>query len=334
MAVDDDDEGASAAAPRPGQALRAIAIQDRKRKGPMSPTLEDVRNAAGVGDAVVPPGANAPDAKLAPDRARDLSRALRARPRWISGNDEFQAVRIYRTPPADGEAPDFPIPSHLGAPEELHAPPTAGATIQDSQPTDSSAPVGNAYSAPRSDGTAATRRTEPPKAPPLAAIEANTDLYGEGGIHCHLVRTGTVPTGDPDSRAGRSRLFPWIFDEAFIKFAMIAEADATPTLGWGPFLHIESAHSAGKEVIHGRSVEFVIRDYPTLAPDRVAVHRAGARLDAAGTLFVEFPAGAGLQMATFMHTFVHLPGALPAQARPNGEALIAPPLGGFSSLSK
>ena len=326
MAVDDDDEGASAAAPRPGQALRAIAIQDRKRKGPMSPTLEDVRNAAGVGDAVVPPGANAPDAKHAPDRARDLSRALRARPRWISGNDEFQAVRIYRTPPADGEAPDFPIPSHLGAPEELHAPPTAGATIQDSQPTDSSAPVGNAYSAPRSDGTAATRRTEPPKAPPLAAIEANTDLYGEGGIHCHLVRTGTVPTGDPDSRAGRSRLFPWIFDEAFIKFAMIAEADATPTLGWGPFLHIESAHSAGEEVIHGRSVEFVIRDYPTLAPDRVAIHRAGARHDAAGTLFVEFPAGAGLQMATFMHTFVHLPGALPTQARPGGEALIAPPL--------
>ena len=137
MAVDDDDEGASAAAPRPGQALRAIAIQDRKRKGPPNPTLEDVRNAAaGVGGAVVPPGANAPDAKRAPDRARDISRVLRARPRWISGNDEFEAVRIYRTPPADGEAPDFPIPSPLGAPEELLAPPTAGATIQDSQPTD------------------------------------------------------------------------------------------------------------------------------------------------------------------------------------------------------
>ena len=126
----------------------------------------------------------------------------------------------------------------LGTPEELLAPPTAGATIQDLQPTDSTAPVGNAYSAPRSDGTEATRRTEPPKAPPLAPLEPKTDLYGERGIRCHLVRTGTVPTGDPDSRAGRSRLFPWVFDESIIKFEMIEEADASPTLGWGPFTNL------------------------------------------------------------------------------------------------
>ena len=145
------------------------------------------------------------------------------------------------------------------------------------------------------------------------------------GIRCHLVRTPTVPTGDPDSRAGRSRLFPSVFDASIITFEMVEEADATPARGWGPMITIESAQSAGKEVIHGWSVEFVMRDYPTLAPDRVAIHRAGARLDAAGTLFVEFPAGTGLQMATFLHTFVHLPGALPARVRPDSEALAAPP---------
>ena len=163
------------------------------------------------------------------------------------------------------------------------------------------------------------------KPPPLAPLAPGTDLYDKRGIQCHLVRTETVPTGDPATRAGRSRLFASVFDEATIKFEMIEEASATPTFGWGPMVTIESAQSAGKEVIHGLSIEFVMIDYPTLAPDRVAIHRAGARLDAAGTLFVEFPAGAGLQMATFMHTFVHLPGALPARVRPTSEALMAPP---------
>ena len=175
MAVDDDDEGAIAAAPQPGPALRSIAIQNRKRKGPPNPTLEGVLNAAGVGDAAAQPGTNAPDAKRAPDRARDISRGLRSRPRWVSGSDEFEAVRIFRTPPADGETPVFPIPSPLGTPEELLAPPTAGATIQDLQPTDSTAPVGNAYSSPRPDGTEATRRPEPPKAPPLAPLAPGTE---------------------------------------------------------------------------------------------------------------------------------------------------------------
>ena len=51
-AMVDDDEGALAAAPQPGPVLRSITIpKSKKRKGAPSPTLEDVRNAAGVGDA-------------------------------------------------------------------------------------------------------------------------------------------------------------------------------------------------------------------------------------------------------------------------------------------
>ena len=51
-AMVDDDEGALAAAPQPGPLLRSITIpKSKKRKGAPSPTLEDVRNAAGVGDA-------------------------------------------------------------------------------------------------------------------------------------------------------------------------------------------------------------------------------------------------------------------------------------------
>ena len=325
MAVDDDDEGAIAAAPQPAPALRSIAIQSRKRNGTPNHTLEGVRNAAGVGDTAAQPGTNAPDAKHAPDRTRDISRDLRSRPRWVSGRDEFDAVRVFRKPPVDGETPPFPIPPPLGAPEELLAPPAAGATVLDLQLTDSGAPVGNAHSSPHPGGTQATRRPEPPKPPPLAPLVPGADLYDRRGIQCHLVRTETAPTGDPATRAGRSRLFPSAFDEATIKFEMIEEASATPTFGWGPMVTIESAQSGGKEVIHGLSIEFVMVDYPALAPDRVAIHRAGARLDAAGTLFVEFPAGAGLQMATFMHTFVHLPGALPARVRPTSEALMRPP---------
>jgi len=325
MAIGAGDDGAAAAAPLPVPVRRAIAIHNRKRKGAPTPTLEDVRNAAGVGGTAAQPGPNAPDAKRAPDRAWDISRDLRSRPRWISGIDEFEAVRILRPPPADGEAPVFPIPSPLGTPEEPLAPPAAGATVLDLPLTDSTAPTGNAYSAPRSDGTEATRRPEPPKAPPLEPPAPGTDLYGECGIVCHLVRTTTVPTGDPGTRAGRSRLFPSAFDASIMTFEMIAEPNATPARGWGPMITIESARSAGTEVIHGLSVEFVMRDYPILAPDRVAIHRAGARLDAAGTLFVEFPTGTGLQMATFLHTFVHLPGALPARVRPDSEALAAPP---------
>ena len=69
-----------------------------------------------------------------------------------------------------------------------------------------------------------------------------------------------------------------------------------------------------------------MRDYPTAHPDRVAIHRKGTRFNAAGVLFVEFPAGAGPQMATFMHTFVHLPGALPRHSRPTRAAIQAAPL--------
>ena len=331
MSVEGDDGGAIAAAPQPSPALRTIAIQSRKRKGPSAPTLEGVLNAAGGGDAATQAGANAPDAQLAPDRARDISRVLNSRPRWVSGSDEFAAVRVLRAPPADGEPPGFPIPSPLGTQEELLAPPTAGPTVQDFPPTDSTAPVGNAYSSPRPGGAEATRWPEPPKAPPLAPLAPNTDLCDARGIRCHLVRAATVPTGDPTTKAGRARLFPTVFDEALIKFEMVAEADASSSRGWGPFIQIEFAHSAGKEVIHGRSAEFVMRDYPAKFPDRVAIHRVGARHDASGTLFVEFPAGAGPQVATFIHTWVHLPGALPAKARPNSEALIAPPVRSASS---
>ena len=117
-----------AATLQPGPALRSIIIPSRKRKGTPTPTLEDVRNAAGVGDTAAQPGTNAPDAKHTPDRARDISRGLRSHPRWVSGTAEFDAVRVFRMPPVDGETLPFPIPSHLGAPEELLAPPAAGAT--------------------------------------------------------------------------------------------------------------------------------------------------------------------------------------------------------------
>ena len=257
MAVDDDDEGAIAAAPQPGPALRSIAIQSRKRKGTPNPTLEGVRNAAGVGDTAAQPGTNAPDAKHAPDRARDISRDLRSRPRWVSGSDEFDAVRVFRKPPVDGETPPFPIPSPLGAPEELLAPPAAGATVLDLQLTDSSAPVGNAHSSPHPGGTQATRRPEPPKPPPLAPLVPGADLYDKRGIQCHLVRTETAPSGDPATRAGRSRLFPSVFDEATIKFEMIEEASATPIFGWGPMVTIESAQSVGKEGCHLNRVCFL-----------------------------------------------------------------------------
>ena len=93
-AMVDDGEGAPAAAPQPGPPLRSITIpKSNKRKGVPTPTLEDVRNAAGVGGAPAQPGASAPDAKHAPDGARDTSRDLRSRPRWVSDAEAFDAVR-------------------------------------------------------------------------------------------------------------------------------------------------------------------------------------------------------------------------------------------------
>ena len=182
MSIEGDDGGAIAAAPQPSPALRTIAIQSRKRKGPSAPTLEGVLNAAGGGDAATQAGANAPDAQLAPDRARDISRVLNSRPRWVSGSDEFAAVRVLRAPPADGEPPGFPIPSPLGTQEELLAPPTAGPVIRDFPPTDSTAPVGNAYSSPRPGGAEATRWPEPPKAPPLAPLAPKIETVGGSSL--------------------------------------------------------------------------------------------------------------------------------------------------------
>ena len=282
-----------------------------------------------MGGAPAQPGASAPGAKHAPDRARGIIRDLRSRQRWVADAEAFNAVRSFRSPPSEGETPSFPVPSPSGAPEELLAPPAAGPTALDRQPTDAGALVGNAHSSLHQGGAQAARSLEPPKAPPLAPLVPGTDLYADCGIKCHLARTDTVPTGDPATRKGRSRLFPSVFEacfeEATIKFEMIAEASATPTSGWGPQLTIESTQpNNSTEVVHGHGAEFVVIDYPNFAPDLVAIHRAGgARLDAAGTLFVEFPAGAGLQLATWMQTFVHLPGALPARLHPTYEDLMA-----------
>ena len=181
---------------------------------------------------------------------------MRSRARWVSDTEAFDAVRIFRSPPSEGEAPSFPIPSPSGAPEELLAPPAAGPTVLDWQLTDASAPVGNAHSSPHPGGAQVARSSEPPKPPPLAPLVPGSDLYAGCGIKCYLVRTDTVPTGDPATRAGRSRLFPSAFDKATIKFEMIEEASATKTFGWGPKVTIESTQSNGTEVIHGLNVEF------------------------------------------------------------------------------
>ena len=106
---------------------------------------------------------------------------------------------------------------------------------------------------------------------------------------------------------------------------MQGEGVSTPASGWGPVITIESTRSTTKEVIHGHSADFVLTDYPSAFNDRVAIHRKGARYDAAGAIFVEFPVGAGPQMATFLRTFVHLPGALPRRLRPTRAAIEPPP---------
>ena len=176
--------------------------------------LTNVRNAAGVGDVPAQPGANAPDAKHAPDRARGIIRDVRSRARWVSDFEAFDAVRIFRPPPSEGEAPSFPIPPPSGAPEDPLAPPAAGPTVLDHPLTEAGAPVGNAHSFSHPGGAQSARRSEPPGLPPLAPLVPGSDLYATGGIKCHIVRTDTVPPGDPTLRKYRSRLFPTIFDEA------------------------------------------------------------------------------------------------------------------------
>ena len=121
-------------------------------------------------------------------------------------------------------------------------------------------------------------------------------------------------------------MFPTIFEEILLSFEQRQHQDATMTEGWGPIMTMTSTHTGSQEIIHGSSVEFVMRDYPAAFPDRVAIHRKGARPDAAGVIFLEFPAGAGPQMATFIHTFLHLPGALPRVPPPTREALQAEPI--------
>jgi hypothetical protein len=92
---------------------------------------------------------------------------------------------------------------------------------------------------------------------------------------------------------------------------MVGEGAAKPTSGWGPMIRAKSTHSSTTEFIHGHNADFVVIDYPTAFYDRIAIHRKDTRYDAAGVIFVEVPAGAGPQVAAFLHTFVHLPGAFP-----------------------
>ena len=72
-----DDDGATAAAHALAPAFRPISIKKHKKaKGAPSPTAEDARNAAGVGDPPAQLPADAPDAKFAYARASDIARAL------------------------------------------------------------------------------------------------------------------------------------------------------------------------------------------------------------------------------------------------------------------
>ena len=321
----DDEDGAAAAAPGPAPENRPIVIQRHKKaKGAPSPTPEDDRDAAGGGDPLALLPADAPDAKFAYERAEEISRALGTRARWAPEAAEFEAVRNFQQPRTEGGAPLFPIPSPPGDVEELLAPPAAGPTYLDHAMAHDGAPVGNAHSAPLPDGAVGRLSEDPNKPPPLAPLKLGVDLYR--GVTAHLVRTTHVPTGDTATRKGRSRLFATVFDEVFVSFEQIEREKATPATGWGPIVTVTATHTGAKEVIHGQSVEFVLRDYPDRFPDRVAIHRKGARYDSAGMLFLEFPAGAGPQMATFLHTFVHLPGGFPRHSPPANDALQADPL--------
>ena len=261
----DDEDGAAAAAPGPAPANRPIAIQRHKKaKGTPSPTPEDVRDAAGGGDphALLP--ADAPDAKLAYERAEEISRALGTRARWAPDAAEFEAVRNFQQPRTEGGAPLFPIPPPPGDVEELLAPPAAGPTTSTHAMAHDGAPVGNARSAPLPDGAVGRLSEDPNKPPPLAPLTLGVDLYR--GVAAHLVRTTHVPTGDTATRKGRSRLFATVFDEVFVSFEQIEREKATPATGWGPIVTITATHTGAKEVIHGQSVEFVLRDYPDRLP--------------------------------------------------------------------
>ena len=139
------------------------------------------------------------------------------------------------------------------------------------------------------------------------------------------IRNAHVPTGALHTKAGRSRLFASAFDHAVLETKMVDADHATPTSGWGPMIRIKSARSTTTEVIHGHSTAFVMIDYPTIFPDRIAIRRKGTRHDSAGSIYIEVPAGAGPQVAAFLHAFAHLPGSVPQKLHPPREAFEAPP---------
>jgi len=106
-----DEDGAAAAAPVPAPANRPIVIQRHKKaKGAPPPTFEDVRDAAGVGDPHAQLPADAPGAKLAYERAEDISRALGTHALWTADAAASRAVRNYQRPLTEGGEPIFPIP--------------------------------------------------------------------------------------------------------------------------------------------------------------------------------------------------------------------------------
>ena len=92
-------------------------------------------------------------------------------------------------------------------------------------------------------------------ATPLTPLVPGTDLYHIRGIPCHLVRTTYVPTGDPNTKHGRSRLFATVFEDAIITFEMLDQERSTPISGWGPIVTISATRTSAKEVFHGRSVQ-------------------------------------------------------------------------------
>ena len=88
---------------------------------------------------------------------------------------------------------------------------------------------------------------------------------------------------------------------------------------------IKSKNSHTIEVIHGTGVHFVFIDHPQAFPDRIAIHRKGARIDTAGAIFIEVPPGDGPTVASFLTSFIYLPGQIPQCRKPTDAMLSQPP---------
>jgi hypothetical protein len=104
---------------------------------------------------------------------------------------------------------------------------------------------------------------------------------------------------------------------------MVGAVQATSASGWGPMLRIRSVDSTAVEVIHSPRPQHRVHHHrlPEDLSNRVSIRRKGTRHDPAGAIYVEVPAGTGPQVATFLHTFAHLPGSVPPQLSASREAL-------------